>query len=113
MIIVEVYYRAKPGKRDEIIQLAKPNVEGSRKEKGNISYTHYASIENDQDMFVFERWENADALRAHGASEHHKAFSAARRPLLEEGSFKITVYNAEEDLAIKAENEAFVKKNIN
>lgn len=113
MIIVEVYYRAKPGMRDKIIELAKPNVDGSRKEKGNISYTHYASIENDQDMFVFERWENPDALRAHSKTEHHMAFSAARRPLLEEGSFKMTVYDATENVEITQESAAFVKKAIN
>ncbi|HAR50036.1 hypothetical protein ER57_13330 [Smithella sp. SCADC] len=63
MLIVECTYRCKPGTRDQLLAIVKPNVEGSRKEKGNISYTQYPSPENDVDMFVFEKWENPEVFR--------------------------------------------------
>jgi len=57
MLIIECTCRCKPGTRDQFLEIVKPNVEGSRKEKGNISYTPYPSPDNDVDMFVFEKWE--------------------------------------------------------
>ncbi|MDL2219502.1 antibiotic biosynthesis monooxygenase [Ruminococcaceae bacterium OttesenSCG-928-O06] len=113
MIIVEVYYRAKPGKRAEILELAKDNIAKSRQEKGNLSYSHYPSFENDQDVFVFEKWEEAEDLIAHTKMPHHQAFSAARRPLLEDGSFKITVWDSTVNEATTNFGTGFVKENIN
>jgi len=52
MLIIECTCRCKPGTRDQFLEIVKPNVEGSRKEKGNISYTPYPSPDNDVDMFV-------------------------------------------------------------
>ena len=113
MIIVEVYYRAKPGMREKILELAKPNVEGSRKEKGNLSYTHYPSPENDQDVFVFEKWESFADLDAHGKTEHHRTFSAARAPLLESNSFKITIWDSELNEAQTKSSQEFANRAIN
>ncbi len=112
MLIIECTCRCKPGTRDQFLEIVKPNVEGSRKEKGNISYTPYPSPDNDVDMFVFEKWENPEVFINHSSAPHHQAFSAARRPLLEPDSFHITIWNSEvnEDLTELA--RAFVKTNI-
>lgn len=58
MLLVEAYYTCKPGKRPELLEIVKPNIEGTRKEPGNISYMHYPDPNNENNMFVFEKWES-------------------------------------------------------
>lgn len=94
-IVVAVRYTVKPGMRDELIKIAQINVDETRKEKGNICYTHYPSMENDQDMFVYEEWERYGDLIAHSHAEHYLEFSKKRKPMLVEGSYHYTVYTAE------------------
>ena len=113
MLIVEATYRCKPGMRDQLLAILKPNVEGTRKEKGNISYAHYPSPENDADMFVFEKWENPEVFAGHSSTPHHQAFCAARRPLLEPNSYHITFWNSEVNEELTASARAFVKVHIN
>lgn len=97
MLIVEVHYTCKPGRRAEVLELAKPNVVGTRQEKGNLAYTHFASPDDENEVFVFEKWESVEAFQKHPTMEHHRVFSAARKPLLEPGKFFITIYNSEEN----------------
>ena len=94
MIVCEVYYSAKPGMRDELMKIAQVNVDASRKEKGNIAYTHYPSMENDTGMFVFELWETAKDLEAHIHSEHYLEFSRKRKDLMQEDSYRFKEYEA-------------------
>ena len=91
-VIITVWYRVKPGLREQCMELAKKNVEQTRKEEGNIVYAHYPSMENDQDMFVIEVWENREAVERHIRAPHYLEFSKARKPLLEEGSYKYVLY---------------------
>ena len=95
VIVVAVKYTVKPGTRDEVLKLAAINIRETRKEKGCIEYTAYPSTENDQDMFVFEVWETPEALKAHTQAPHYLEFSEKRKPILVEGSFKVTKYTAE------------------
>lgn len=112
MLMVEAYYRVKPGMRDKLMEVCKPNVDGTRKEKGCISYTHYPSPEDEQGMFVFEKWESLELFNEHAKQEHHKNFCVARRPLLEPGSYHITIYNAEENVERTRQSREFVKQAI-
>lgn len=96
MIIISVWYTVKPGLRDKVMELAGPNVEGTRKEPGNIEYTHYPSMENDQDMFVYEVWESKEAVEAHTHAKHYLDFALARKPMLVEGSYRYIIYDAKE-----------------
>jgi len=93
--VVAVTYTVKPGMRDELMKIAQINMDKTRAEKGNIRYTHYPSMENDQDMFVYEEWERYGDLIAHSHAEHYLEFSAKRKPMLVEGSYEYTVYTAE------------------
>ena len=114
MLLVEAYYRCKPGMRDKLFEILKENVECTRKEPGNISYAHYPSPDNDQDVFVFEKWENLEIFENHPKTEHHKRFCELRRPLLEANSYKITFYDAEVNVPrTEYSNNIFVKQNIN
>ncbi len=95
MIIVSVWYSVKPGMRAEVMKIAKPSMEETRKEKGNIQYAQYPSMENEQDMFVFEVWESKAAIEAHIRTPHYLNFAKARKPMLVEGSYRYTMYEGE------------------
>ena len=82
-ILVSVKYRLKPGKRDELLSFVMDNVHQTRREPGNLAYSHFPSIENEQDMFVFEMWESIQALDEHINAKHYIQFSDRRKPLLE------------------------------
>lgn len=83
MVTIGVHYRLKAGMREELLKFVGDNVENTRKEAGNIFYAHYPSVENDQDMFVFEIWETVDHVNAHNHAPHYLEFANRRKPMLE------------------------------
>ncbi|MCP3446052.1 putative quinol monooxygenase [Bradyrhizobium sp. CCGUVB14] len=91
-IVVSVKYVLKPGKRDELLSFVMANVENTRKENGNLAYSHYPSLENPDEMFVFEKWETLKDLENHINMPHYVAFDDRRKPLLE--SYEAEVYEA-------------------
>ena len=89
MIHVIAVITAKPGKRDEILGHFRANVPAVKAEKGCIEYG--ATVDVDGGPFakfgpdtvvVVEKWESMDHLKAHGASEHMKAYAAKTRDLV-------------------------------
>ena len=94
-IIVAVKYSVKPGTRDEVLKFAAVNERETRKEKGCVTYSVYPSLENDQEIFVFETWETQEDLTAHTKTPHFLEFSEKRKPLLVEGSYDVKKYKAE------------------
>lgn len=95
MIICEVYYSCKDGMREQLLESVKRNMAGTRLEPGNISYTHYLSLENETDLFVFEAWKSLEDVEKHIHEKHYLEFSKIRKPLLRDGSYKFRVYEAE------------------
>ena len=92
-IVIAVKYRLKPGKRQELLNFVMDNVIGTRQEPGNLAYAHYPSIENEQDMFVFEMWEKLEDVDRHIEAPHYVAFSKKRQPMLE--SYESRSYDGE------------------
>ena len=91
MIHVIAVITAKPGKREAILEHFRANVPNVRAERGCIEYG--AAIDADPalpvqtkygaDTFVvIEKWESMDALKAHGAAPHMKAYGARTRELI-------------------------------
>jgi len=75
---------AKPGQRDAVLTAFRANVPAVRAEQGCIEYG--ATIDTEgmgpiqtkvgADTFVVvEKWESVDALKAHGAAPHMKAYA--------------------------------------
>jgi len=91
MIHVIAVITAKPGKRDEILGHFRANVPAVKAEKGCIEYgpgvdadglgSFQAKLGPDT-YVVVEKWENTDALKAHGAAPHMAAFAAKTRELI-------------------------------
>jgi quinol monooxygenase YgiN len=80
-----------PGQRDAVLALFKKNVPAVLAEKGCISYEAVVDAPDfgapqtplGNDTFaVIERWESAEALKAHGASPHMTAYGRNTAPLV-------------------------------
>lgn len=91
MIRVVAVITAKPGRRDEILAAFRANVPAVRAEKGCIEYAAHidaADIGPFQAKFgpdtlvVLELWESPDALRAHIATPHMRAYGQRTKDLI-------------------------------
>ncbi|MDY7004520.1 MAG: putative quinol monooxygenase [Cyanobacteriota bacterium] len=58
-------YKIKPEKRERFLELAKPGLEETHKETGNISYTLYEEFNNSNSFLYFEEWVDREALNSH------------------------------------------------
>lgn len=95
MIVVTSKFRAKPGNRDRILELARPCIEATRGEKGCIRYELFMSGEDDVTLQFIEEWTDLDALRAHLKSPHLATFKEQRKDSVEEGSI-LKIFEAKE-----------------
>jgi quinol monooxygenase YgiN len=95
MIVVTSKFRTKPGKREEVAELARPCVETTRKEKGCVRYELFLSCEDGVTLQFIEEWEDIDSLRAHLKSSHLTEFKAARKEIVEEGGL-LKIFEAKE-----------------
>lgn len=49
-------------------------IQGTRAERGNISYTLYQSTGNPSDFIFYEEYKDENAMSVHAASKHFKSF---------------------------------------
>ncbi len=91
MIRVIAIVTAKPGRREEILAAFRANVPAVRAEKGCIEYGPTIDAEGfgafqakmGPDTFVvIETWADADALKAHAAAPHMKAYGEKTKDLI-------------------------------
>jgi quinol monooxygenase YgiN len=91
MIHVIAIITAKPGQRETILAAIRDNLPAVRAEKGCIEYgpaidadgigSFQAKLGPDT-LFVIEKWQDADALKAHAAAPHMAAYSAKVKDLV-------------------------------
>ena len=75
MIHVIAVITAKPGMRDAVLQEFRANMPAVHAEQGCVEYG--------PDTFVaIEKWESADALKAHAAAPHMKAYAAKTKDMI-------------------------------
>ncbi len=91
MVHVLAFITAKPGKREAVLDLFRANMPAVHAEAGCIEYrptidaTGFGGFQTElgPDTFVVvERWDSADALKAHAAAPHMKAYGDKTRDLL-------------------------------
>ena len=78
MIVLNVTYRCKPGRRDDFLEAIKKEGIGAacRAEAGNIKYDYYVpALENDE-LLLLEKWQDSDALQKHGKQAHMEKLAA-------------------------------------
>jgi quinol monooxygenase YgiN len=91
MIHVLAIITAKPGQREAILREFRANIPAVRAEKGCIEYG--PAIDADgiggvqtkigpESFVVIEKWDNADALKAHAAAPHMAAYAAKTRDMI-------------------------------
>ena len=91
MIHVVAIITAKPGQREAVLEKFRANVPAVRAEQGCIEYGAAIDAEDmgpiqtafGPDTFaVIEKWESAEALKAHAAAPHMREYGAATKELL-------------------------------
>ena len=82
---------AEPGKRAELLKIFQANVPNVHAEDGCIEYVATIDAEDapssqtpfGEDTFVVvEKWASMDALKAHGAAPHMKAYAERSKDLI-------------------------------
>jgi quinol monooxygenase YgiN len=91
MIHVLAIITAKPGQRDAILREFHANIPAVRAEQGCIEYGPAIDAEGmggfqtkfGPDSFVvIEKWDSADALKAHAAAPHMAAYAAKTKEMI-------------------------------
>ena len=86
MIVLNVTYRCKPGKREEFLGtiMAEGIDAASRAEEGNVKYDYYLSLDNDDEILLLEKWRDADAVSVHQGQAHFKRHGELKAEFVEE-----------------------------
>ena len=83
---VRVHVTFKPKDREAFMAAAKAVMAATRKEAGCLHYEMFESAidPSETELAMIEHWESLETLKAHGESEHVKAFQANVKDLLED-----------------------------
>jgi quinol monooxygenase YgiN len=76
MIVIAGKITVKPETRDEAVRVAQKMSEASRAEAGCHGYAFFASLTDPNAFFIFEEWEDDDALARHFQTPHMAEFQA-------------------------------------
>jgi quinol monooxygenase YgiN len=91
MIHVAAIITAKPGQRDAILAAFRANMPAVHAEQGCVEYVPVIDTPGagaiqtklgDDTFMVVEKWESAEALKAHAAAPHMAAYAAKTKELI-------------------------------
>ena len=77
MLVVSAMLKTVDGKGDEVEQEFKKLAPKVLKDPGTIDYVVHRAIDDPNKFFVYEKYDDMDALRAHGQTDHFKEFGRA------------------------------------
>lgn len=89
MVYVIAHLKAHAGKGDEVVALAAPLIESTRKEAGCTSYELYRKVAEPDTLVFVESWRDRAAVDAHFSEPHLKSFQAAMAELLAEARIEV------------------------
>lgn len=86
MIVLNVTYQCKPDLREAFLEriLAEGIDEKSRAEAGNLKYDYYLPFGGGDELLLVEKWQDADALAAHGRQPHFLRLGALKAEYVNE-----------------------------
>ena len=85
-----VHYQARPGMGDEVAALLARHTAATRAEPGNLDFVALRGTEDPDSFVLYERYESADAFKAHQASPHFEGIAVVQiRPLLAERRLEV------------------------
>ena len=70
MVIVMAKVSVKPGKKAELLEMAKAVIAATRKEEGCVSYVLLDNTYDPGGCLFVEEWTSKEALKQHAASAH-------------------------------------------
>jgi len=82
MIVVTAVLKAADDKGDDLEQEFRKLVPKAMDDPGTVAYVVHRGMDDPTTFFVYEKYENAEALKAHSSTEHFKEFSHAVSSLL-------------------------------
>ena len=92
MIVLCAMLKTVDGKGDEVEEEFKKLVPKVLNDPGTITYVIHRGIDDPNKFFVYEKYEDRDALRAHSRTEHFKEFGRATASMFS-GRPEIGLYN--------------------
>ena len=86
MEILNVTYKCKSGMREEFLETIKAEGldEASRSEAGNIKYAFYFAEADPDELFLFEKWRDEEAVKSHNTEPHFKRFGELKAEYVNE-----------------------------
>ncbi|MEX0853150.1 MAG: putative quinol monooxygenase [Bauldia sp.] len=82
------WLKVKPGKRDELMKIARPVVAKTQKEDGCLFYELHPTTDDPDLILIVEGWESDAHHQAHQKAAHHVAFGPDVVRLSIEGRFE-------------------------
>jgi len=74
MIVIVGSFPIKPEKIEEATAAALTMAAATQQEESCITYQFYSDLADPNTLFIFEEWENAETLTAHGKTPHMTEF---------------------------------------
>lgn len=86
MIVLNVTYQCKPDLREAFLEAIRAEEidEASRAEAGNLKYDYYLPFGGGDELLLVEKWQDADALAAHGRQPHFLRLGALKAEYVNE-----------------------------
>jgi quinol monooxygenase YgiN len=82
MIVISAVIKAKEGSGDELEQVFKKYAPKFLLDPGCLGYTAHRRLDNANVFFIYEQYENDEALKFHSGAPHFKEMFGAMKPLL-------------------------------
>ncbi|HZJ77505.1 MAG TPA: antibiotic biosynthesis monooxygenase [Clostridia bacterium] len=86
MYVLNVYYYAKQGKREEFLKrIYEANIpQLCREESGNIQYDYFVSRDSENVILIAEKWEDKESQIRHCEASHIKTLAAIKSECIED-----------------------------
>jgi quinol monooxygenase YgiN len=92
MFIIVAKSNLKPGNAEIFKATAKPLIDGSRAEAGNISYDLFEDVKNPNVLTFIEKWKDDAAIEFHNNTPHFTQ-TIVKLAALVDGEMDVTVYS--------------------
>ncbi|MBQ6315253.1 MAG: antibiotic biosynthesis monooxygenase [Mogibacterium sp.] len=98
MLVINVFYTCKPGKREEFLEMAeREGVRvGSLEEEGNRAYRYYRSVADENALFLYEEWKDVEAHALHRTMPHYQRLQECQGEYLELDKTVVNKYITED-----------------
>ncbi|WP_309623718.1 putative quinol monooxygenase [Novosphingobium sp.] len=94
MLLIEGWIKLATGEFEKVREQGVAMVKATNEEAGCLHYAFAQDISDPDLIRISERWDNQEALAAHGASAHMAAFNKAMGGVQREGA-DLWLYSAE------------------